>query len=197
MKKFLVVFLTVIMVGAGLIGCRKLPGEVDNPGEYKFAAGKWTINDVKLWDTQKSFALTYGMYLEQVQEIYGEGQLLIEDGHVKIFDYPDHDMIRLYFRENRLARMVVNDFNGFRYATFRGIGVDATLEMIENAYGKALDEQNGAYTYIVRVSGKNAGELLFLPNAASGTTSIMIGDYGADLGEAIKKYTSERDKTGQ
>nr|WP_197714758.1 hypothetical protein [Maliibacterium massiliense] len=192
MKKRFAAILALALIACVLAGCSKLPGDVPTPSDYKYKVGAFTVNDVKIYDTKRDCAVGFGMNRGDVETIYGAGKVLISHEGVDIVEYPQDDNLRLYFRDGRVARIVVNDLYGDRFKTFRGIGTTSTPDDLRKAYGPetSSDANSNILTYRFTIYGRYAGQMSYLYDYESQSGSFMIGDDGDDLGAAINAYTS-------
>ncbi|MGI6005364.1 MAG: hypothetical protein ACOX88_08145 [Christensenellales bacterium] len=185
MKKLVAVCLLCVTVLMAVAGCSRLPGDVETPQQYEYQVNRWTINDAKLWDKELQVALSYGMYHSEIEEIYTDGEHLFKFGAVDIYEYPGEANLWIYYRDDRAARFVVNALYGDRFETFRGVGTTSLDTAIIERYGQATDTTRGDLRYKVWLRGQVLSEIWFAYDPTSETTSIMVGDAGADLSQAF------------
>jgi hypothetical protein len=139
-------FIFLVSIGFLLYQRFLSSNEVDT---YK--PGVYTIKDLEVTDTKTNSIFRIGMTKDELTEILGqETEILINNMY-------NFDGLHVFFRDNKVAAMMVNASDNIsnRFITHRGVGLGTALTDVFERYGEEeINESYGAYTLAY-----NLGEL--------------------------------------
>lgn len=111
-----------------------------------------TIDELAIVDELHQVVVKLGMDKDEVDRNLGECELV---QFTNVLPRCDYEGLKVYYRDDKAAGIVVSEASSSIYTTPTGIGLLSTVEHATSLYGEPYEYEGGYLTFLLEPSGDN------------------------------------------